>query len=264
MDEEISTSATVGERLREAREAQGMTLEDVAARTRIPTRHLESIEVSEWSRLPASTYTIGFAKSYAVIVGLDRVEIAEALKLEMGGRALAARPEAQVFEPADPARVMPRWLVFLALLALVAVAAAFLLLRDRDISGPDEGVVATEQAAPMAGVPAVVPSQGAAVPAGPVVITANEPAWIQVSERGGARLYEAELAAGQSYEVPATASAPVLRTGRPQSIRIAVGTADAPSVGAPDQTVSNVSLLAADLMRGPAATPATQGATPAR
>ncbi len=261
MDEEISTSATVGERLREAREAQGMTLEDVAARTRIPTRHLESVELSEWTRLPATTYTIGFAKSYAVIVGLDRVEIAEALKQEMGGRALAARPEAQVFEPADPARVMPRWLVFVALLALVGVAAAFLLLRDRDISGPDEGVVATSEAPATA---ASVPAAVAGAPAGPVVITANEPAWIQVSERGGARMYEAELAAGQSYEVPATAVAPVLRTGRPQSIRIAVGTADAPSVGAPDQTVSNVSLLPADVMRGPAATPAAPGATPAR
>lgn len=264
MDEEISTSATVGERLREAREAQGMTLEDVAARTRIPTRHLESIEQSEWGRLPATTYTIGFSKSYAVIVGLDRVEIAEALKLEMGGRALAARPEAQVFEPADPARVMPRWLVFLALLALVAVAAAFLLLRDRDIAGPDEGVVAAEQAAPIPGGAAVDSSQIAAAPAGPVVITANEPAWIQVSERGGATIRQGELKLGESFEVPATATAPVLRTGRPQSIRISVGTADAPPVGAPDQTVSNVSLLAADLMRGPAATPAASGASPAR
>jgi hypothetical protein len=89
-----------------------------------------------------------------------------------------------------------------------------------------------------------------------VVITANEPAWIQVSERGGRTLFSGVLAAGQSFEVPATATAPVLRTGRPQSIRIAVGTADAPPVGQPDTTVSNVSLAPADLLRGPAATPA--------
>jgi hypothetical protein len=93
------------------------------------------------------------------------------------------------------------------------------------------------------------------VASGPVVITANEPAWIQVSERGGRSLFQGELAAGQSFEVPATANAPVLRTGRPQSIRISVGTADAPPVGAPDTTVRNVSLAPADLLRGPAATP---------
>ncbi len=251
----------VGEQLRAAREAQGISLEDVASRTRIPTRHLESLEASEWSRLPAPTYTIGFAKSYAGVLGLDRTAIADALRTELGAGTLAPRPEAQVYEPADPAKVMPRWLVMAALVALVAVAAAFLLLRDRNLSAPDE-VAPLEEPAPSPSTPAPVPV--AAAPTGPVVITANEAAWIQVSERGGRSLFQGELAAGQSYEVPATATAPVLRTGRPQSIRIAVGTADAPPVGAPDTTVSNVSLLPADLLRGPAATPASPSAPPAR
>jgi cytoskeletal protein RodZ len=251
----------VGEQLRAAREAQGISLEDVASRTRIPTRHLESLESSEWSRLPAPTYTIGFAKSYAGVLGLDRTAIADALRTELGAGTLAPRPEAQVYEPADPAKVMPRWLVMVALVALVAVAAAFLLLRDRNLSAPDE-VAQVEE--PVASPSAPAPAAVAAAPTGPVVITANEAAWIQVSERGGRTLFQGELAAGQSYEVPPTATAPVLRTGRPQSIRIAVGTADAPAVGAPDTTVRNVSLLPADLLRGPAATPAPPSAPPAR
>ena len=58
--------------------------------------------------------------------------------------------------------------------------------------------------------PAASPAvQPAASPTGPVVITANEPAWIQVSERGGRSLFQAELAAGQSYEVPAAATVTV-------------------------------------------------------
>jgi cytoskeleton protein RodZ len=254
MDEVTGGTTTVGEQLKSAREAQGISLEDIASRTRIPTRHLESLERSDWTRLPAPTYTIGFAKSYAAVVGLDRNEIAEALRAEMGAGSLSPRPEAQVFEPADPARVMPRWLVIGALIALAAVAGAFLLLRDRQLSAPDEVTAAADPAAPAAPAPPPLPTQAAA-PAGPVVIIANEPAWIQVSERGGRTLFQGELAAGQSYEVPATAAAPVLRTGRPQSIRIAVGTADAPPVGPADTTVSNVSLLPADLLRGPQATP---------
>ncbi|WP_300973658.1 helix-turn-helix domain-containing protein [Sphingomonas sp. LHG3406-1] len=265
MDEGTSGSTTAGEQLKAAREAQGITLEDVAARTRIPTRHLESLEKSEWSRLPAPTYTIGFAKSYASVVGLDRNEIGEALRAELGHGALAARPEAQVFEPADPARVMPKWLVLIALLALVAVAAAFLWNRNRALDAPDSAVATEEASVAATPGPAASPAvQPAASPTGPVVITANEPAWIQVSERGGRTLFQAELAAGQSYEVPAAATAPVLRTGRPQSIRIAVGTADAPPVGQPDTTVSNVSLKAEDLLRGPSATPAAPTAAPAR
>lgn len=257
MDGEVtSETATAGQQLRSAREAQGISLEDVAARTRIPTRHLQSLEDGEWDKLPAPTYTIGFAKSYASVVGLDRNEIGETLRTEMGGGALAARPEAQVFEPADPARVMPRWLVLLALLALVAVAAAFLWNRNRELNAPDEVVAEADTPVANVGAAPTAPAPAPAAAGGPVVITANEPAWIQVSERGGATLFQGELGAGQSYEVPATATAPVLRTGRPQSIRISVGTADAPAIGAPDRTVSNISLLGPDLMRGPAATPA--------
>lgn len=264
VDEVTGEAGTAGEQLRTARESQGITLEDVAARTRIPTRHLQSIEDGEWDKLPAPTYTLGFAKSYASVVGLDRVAIGDTLRAEMGAGALAARPEAQVFEPADPARVMPRWLVILSLLALVGVAAAFLWNRNRELT-PDPVVAEAEPSTPAATGPATAAAPAAA-PAGngPVVITANEAAWIQVSERGGRALFQGELAAGQSYEVPATATAPVLRTGRPQSIRISVGTADAPAVGAPDRTVSNVSLLGPDLMRGPAATPAAPSAPAAR
>jgi len=255
---ETGSEETVGERLRAAREAQGIDLEDVATRTRIPTRHLESLELGEWGKLPAPTYSIGFAKSYASAVGLDRTEIGEQLRAEMSGfnRRPANAPE--VFEPADPARVMPRWLVLLAVVAVVLVIAGLLFARNREISGPDEATPAAE--APQASAASPASPQPLAAPSGPVVITANEPAWIQVYEKGGRTLFQGELATGQSYEVPATAAAPLLKTGRPQALRVAVGTADAPPVGQADTTVRDVSLLAADLMRGPGTTPPPQSA----
>ena len=253
MDEtEIGEVTTVGEQLRAAREAQGLTIEDIAARTRIPTRHLQSIEDSDWSKMPAPTYSIGFAKSYAVIVGLDRVEIAEQLRGEMGGFR-SATTASEVFEPADPARVPPRWLVFGAIAAVILVVALLLFLQQRSLSGPDAPAAAPEAAAQVASGNPASTTTGAA--GGPVVITANEPVWIQVYERGGSDLFQGELAAGQSFEVPAAATAPLLRTGKPQAIRIAVGTADAPAVGPAAVTVSDVSLLAADLLRGPPAEP---------
>src|SRR6476620_12385021 len=87
VDEElVETGApTVGERLRAAREEKKLSLEDIAAQTRIPQRHLESIENAEWDKLPAPTYTVGFAKSYASTVGLDRTDVGDQLREEMGG-----------------------------------------------------------------------------------------------------------------------------------------------------------------------------------
>jgi len=260
MDEELGASEypSVGERLRTAREEKGFSLEDIAAETRIPLRHLESLETGDWEKLPAPTYTIGFAKSYASAVGLDRADIGEQLRVEMGGyRSDTATIE--TFEPVDPARTMPKWLVLSALAAIVLAVIVFTWIRNRELTEtePPPPAVA-EQAAPQTA-PPTQPAQPAQAQ-GPVVLTATAPAWIRVTDQGRT-LYEGVLQPGQRYEVPATATAPLLRAGAPEALRISVGTAVAPPVGPAGQVTSNVSLLPADLMRGPSgasSAPATQ------
>src|SRR5574338_1544025 len=137
---------TVGEQLRAAREEKGLNLEDIAAQTRIPRRHLESLEASDWDKLPAPTYTIGFAKSYASAIGLDRADIGEQLRQEMGGTRTDSST-VEHFEPADPARSMPKWVVISAIVAILVVVLAFSWLRNRSVS--EQPVqTAQEQAAP--------------------------------------------------------------------------------------------------------------------
>ena len=45
----------VGDILRAAREEQGLSLDEIASRTRVPSRHLAMIESGDLSRLPASS-----------------------------------------------------------------------------------------------------------------------------------------------------------------------------------------------------------------
>lgn len=260
---EEQQAVTAGQRLRAAREAAGMSLEDVATTTRIPTRHLESLENSDFERLPAPTYSIGFAKNYAAAVGLDRSEIAEQLRDEIGGMR-PATSQSELFEPSDPARSFPKWLLLVAALAVVAVVigARWWQTREYDQDGqvladnsPAQGNMAS--APPAAAMPAPVAG-------GPVVITANEEVWLSVKD-GATTLKEGILQSGQSFEVPASATAPVLTTGKPEALRISVGTADAPAVGPAATTVSNVSLLARDLMaQRPAAPPPAANPPPAQ
>src|SRR5262245_55704285 len=146
-EEEVETDVpSVGERLRAAREEKGLSLEDIAAQTRIPRRHLESIEAADWDRLPAPTYTIGFARNYASVVGLDRADVADQLRAEMGGQRTATTTE--VFEPADPARTMPKSLVIGAILAVIVLVAAMSWLRSRSLEQPDETVSNAPTVAP--------------------------------------------------------------------------------------------------------------------
>ena len=265
MDEELVESdvPTVGERLKAAREEKGLSLEDVAAQTRIPQRHLESIESGEWDKLPAPTYTIGFAKSYATAVGLDRVEIGDKLREEMGGQRFSTS-QAEVFEAADPARTMPKWLVIGAVLAVILLIVAMSWVRSRSLA-PSEETTATAPAASPAPAPAQAVPRQATTPAaqGPVVLTATAPAWVQVKDQGNT-LFEGQLAPGQSYTVPQTAVAPMLRAGAPEALKVTVGTAAAPQVGPSGQVADHVSLRGADLLRGPAAPAAPPPASPAQ
>lgn len=253
---------TVGERLRAAREAKGLSLEDIAAQTRIPRRHLESIETADWEALPAPTYTTGFAKSYATAVGLDRTDIGDQLRAEMGGQRFTANT-LESFEPADPRRTMPKSLVIGTIVGLIVLIALMSWLNNRSLQQPDETAnVAAAQTPTSAPVPAAQPrSQPAAAPAAgtPVVLTATAPVWLQVSEKAGATLFSGTLQPGQTYVVPAAATAPVLKTGKPEALRINVGSQVAPAVG-PAATTVHVSLLPADLMKAGAggAAPAAQ------
>jgi hypothetical protein len=76
------------------------------------------------------------------------------------------------------------------------------------------------------------------------------------------------LNAGQNFTVPPSATAPLLKTAKPEALRIMVGNAVAPTVGPAGRMISDVSLLPADLLRSggaaappPAASP--QAAPPA-
>jgi cytoskeletal protein RodZ len=252
-------------RLRAAREAKGLAIEDVASSTRIPTRHLLSLEESDWGKLPASTYSVGFAKNYAGAVGLDRAEIAEQLRAEMGSELPAHYSSATVdsFEPVDGNRSMPKGIVVGALVALVLIALLLTWYSNRELSGGPAYEPASDSVAAAPSQPSAATSAPAPAVQGPVVITANEAAWIDVRD-GATLLKQGELAPGQSFEVPASAARPVLSTAKPEALRISVGTGDAPAIGAPGVHVKNVSLLGADLLRGPVAAPgAPSGAAPA-
>ena len=60
-----------GASFKKAREAKGISLDDIAAETRISTRFLEAIENEEFNLLPGGIFNRGFVRAYAEKVGLD-------------------------------------------------------------------------------------------------------------------------------------------------------------------------------------------------
>lgn len=62
---------TVGERLAQAREARGLTVDDVAAVLKLGPRQVAALEAGEWQGLPGNTFVRGFVRNYARYLELD-------------------------------------------------------------------------------------------------------------------------------------------------------------------------------------------------
>ena len=67
-----------GKRLRTAREAAGLSIQDVASRLKMPVRVVESLEAEDWSRLGAPVFIRGQLRSYGRLLGLATAMVHEA------------------------------------------------------------------------------------------------------------------------------------------------------------------------------------------
>ncbi|WP_313446568.1 RodZ domain-containing protein [Stenotrophomonas indicatrix] len=74
---DLETVAGCGTRLRQAREAAGLTLEDVGQRLRMPVQVVKSLEQEQWQKLGAPVFVRGQLRSYARLLGVDVSELLE-------------------------------------------------------------------------------------------------------------------------------------------------------------------------------------------
>ena len=71
-----------GQRLKDKRLKNGLTLEEVAKTTKIKAQFLSAIENGEYEKLPSATYVYGFVKNYAQFLGLPEKETLAVFKRE--------------------------------------------------------------------------------------------------------------------------------------------------------------------------------------
>ncbi|MFC4593326.1 helix-turn-helix domain-containing protein [Sphingobium tyrosinilyticum] len=240
-------SSTPGAKLRAAREAQGLSMQDVATRTRIAQRQLEAIERDDYSALPGIPYAVGFARAYARAVGLDEVEIAADVRNAVHGSQLGAN-RYESFEPADPARVPSRVLAWTAAAIVIILVAGFTIWRTQFLTPPTGQEIAAHQAKPAAAPKPAAGVRAAAPVVQTVVFTANDDVWLRIYDEAGERLKDGLMKKGESFTLPANARNPMILTGRPQALTVSVGGKPVAPLGAPDRTISDVPVSAAALL----------------
>src|SRR5438552_10028696 len=132
----LPVASTAGAQLRAAREAAGWSQEAVAQQLKLAPRQVRAIEEDDYARLPGRTFVRGFVRNYARLVRLDPSAVIAALPRGDGTapldrRALTAvsRPMVELPVASVGRNSWTRWLIPVALLAIVAAAGVYEFMR---------------------------------------------------------------------------------------------------------------------------------------
>jgi len=191
----------IGQQLTAAREARGMTADDVAKRLRIRAMFVDALEREDWPAVGEPVYARGFLKNYAKLVGLDAEAAAAALDsayFDFAPRPDVPLPDREEFAAAHrPAQhVGANWFV----VATGVVAAVMLIAVIWNFFGLSHGGSEPEIAAPISPAPATAaPSviQGTASAAAPeqtsgvdLRLQATQACWLSVTVDGKRVVYD--------------------------------------------------------------------------
>jgi transcriptional regulator with XRE-family HTH domain len=99
----VSARAAFGQRLRRERERRGLTLDELAAQSKVSASHFAALERGDLSRWPAGIFGIGFIRSYAQAVGLDPVKtVEEFTRVRAGQEARTSATPATAVDAVPP------------------------------------------------------------------------------------------------------------------------------------------------------------------
>ena len=188
-----------GDKLRRERDLRGISLREIAERTKISMRFLQALEEDRIDMLPGGLFPRAFVKQYALFLGLD----AERTVADF----VAAHGEApqELRKAAPPSRRMPVSLgqVFLAVVAVLAVALTFRRGGQAERARPEPtpstiaaapAVLPTDRVYPS---PTAAPTSTTSSDGLVLTMTAQQDCWVEV-RADGETVVNRVLAEGES------------------------------------------------------------------
>ena len=218
MAEETRDAQGVGQALREAREAQGLSVEEVAKAMKLSNSTIRRLESEDWEGMQAPVYVRGYIRSYAHLVGLDEDALLSLYNVVDVRSANEPRIELTAVDGGQKG-FRASWVFASAALALAVVVAVALLLVlpeteeglvESDVAEVDEVApaavevappVAVEVAPPAAEVAPAAVQQGDAAPTVPAIQAEPEAAAAQEAPSLAPPMQEAAAAGDEGAAV---------------------------------------------------------------
>lgn len=197
-----------GQRLRTAREAAGLSIQDVAGRLKMPARVVESLEAEDWERLGAAVFVRGQLRSYARLLGLPGEAVEEAAGVAPV-RPVELRPRTYVPRMRIVAEQSARRLIYVVITAAIALPVWLAtqphlgsqdpVSATLDVPVPAEGEAgAPVQRSPRPLVASMAPvaQRQAAPPAPALELRLGGDSWVELSAPDGSIIEQALLRDG--------------------------------------------------------------------
>ena len=143
-----------GEGLRRERELRGISLDEIAATTKIGTRLLRALEEEQFDLLPGGIFNKGYVRAYAKYVGIDEEKaiagyLQAVREAAPGGHAMADQNASSRFDGSSrelastglrsPLPVVP---ILIALVLLAGMAGGWRLYRERQLDRKQQAAIA--------------------------------------------------------------------------------------------------------------------------
>lgn len=205
---------SAGKAFREAREARGYTVDEVAARLKLPARYIQALEDDDFAGLPEPTFVRGYVRAYARLLRLDEeAMLASCVRLEIraprplvgpdGNAAPTTRLASASRGPSfrgSQSRIRPHHWIAGAVLGAIAV---FWVAGGRQ---DDPATLPVADAAPAPAVPTVPlpPPTTAVSPAGMTTVDLPLPGAPATQPSGSTAVAPSAIAAGRAAGVAAT------------------------------------------------------------
>jgi cytoskeletal protein RodZ len=243
---------SIGETLTAARQDAGLSVAQVAERTRIRGAVIRDIESGDFTSCGGNFYARGHIRSISKVIGIDAEPLIQEFDAAHGG---APQPvsAADAFEPEIPVRIRerrsPNWSAAMAMaLAAVVIYGVFQVLAG----GPDPQTA--RQVAQQPGRERPTATASPTGPAGPATqapsdaiaqaprknvqlkVTAERSSWLNVQDERGRQLYSGLLGAGDVKEWTAKKQIRVV-IGNGGGVRLTVNGQDLGSPGIDGQVL---------------------------
>jgi cytoskeletal protein RodZ len=219
----------IGSKLKQVRQANAISLEQVAAKTMINARLLSAIEEGHLDQLPEPVYTQGFIRRFADALGLNGAEVAQTYP----ATAIADKPKDQAAQKLklQTGQLRPVHLYLLYVVVIVLAVSGLSRLVNPPLPNvgstvpiaplPKPSAVAQPSLKPQNSVGQVpLPLSSPLKPVQPVKldISITQPAWLSVVA-DGKEVYEGILPSGSRKTWTAQKQI-VLRTGNAGGVKV--------------------------------------------